>query len=187
MSSPIPATIRASGPASRRNARQPATAGSSRRPGTMWRPRPCSSAQAAVVRAPLLAPASTTTVASASPLMIRFRRGNVPRFGAVSGGNSLITAPPWATIARASPRCEAGYSRRCPPPMTATVVPPARSVAAWAAASIPSARPETTVTSRPAIASAILPLVARPTAVGRRVPTMATDLGRSSAPADPET
>ena len=109
--------------------------------------------------------------------MIRLRRGNVPRFGAVSGGNSLITAPPWATIARASPRCEAGYSRRCPPPMTATVVPPARSVAAWAAASIPSARPETTVTSRPAIASAILPLVARPTAVGRRVPTMATDRG----------
>ena len=119
--------------------------------------------------------------------MIRLRRGKVPRFGAVSGGNSLITAPPWATIARASPRWAAGYSRRCPPPITATVVPPARSVAAWAAASIPSARPETTVAPRPATASAILPLVARPTAVGRRVPTMATDLGRSSAAADPAT
>ena len=60
----------------------------------MCRPRPCSSAHAAVVRAPLRAPASTTTVASASPLMIRLRRGNVPAVGAVSGANSLITAPP---------------------------------------------------------------------------------------------
>ena len=127
ISSPMPATTRASGPASRRKARQPATAGSSRRPGTICRPRPCSSAQAAVVRAPLRAPASTTTVASARPLMIRFRRGNVPRLGAVSGGNSLITAPPCATIARASPRWAAGYRRRWPPPITATVVPPART------------------------------------------------------------
>ena len=50
-------------------------------PGTMCRPLPCSSAQAAVVSAPLRAPASTTTVASARPLMIRLRRGNVPRGG----------------------------------------------------------------------------------------------------------
>ena len=89
-----PATILASGPASRRNARQPATAGSPRRPGTRYRDRPCSRAHAAVVRAPLRTPASTTTVASARPLMIRLRRGNVPRDGCVSGGNSLRTVPP---------------------------------------------------------------------------------------------
>ena len=63
-------------------------------PGTMSSPRPCSSAHAAVVSAPLRAPASTTTVASARPLMIRLRRGNVPRRGRVSGANSLTTAPP---------------------------------------------------------------------------------------------
>ncbi len=107
-SSRTPATTLASGPASRRNASDPATAGSSRRPGTRNRPRPCSSAHAAVVSAPLRAPASTTTVASARPLMMRFRRGKVPRLGAVSGANSLTTAPPPATIARARPRFAAG-------------------------------------------------------------------------------
>ncbi len=103
-----PTTIRASGPASRRNARHPTTAGSSRRPGTRYSPLPCSSAQAAVVSAPLRAPASTTTVASASPLISRLRRGKVPRVGWVSGGNSLTTTPPVRSIARASPRCAAG-------------------------------------------------------------------------------
>ena len=63
---------------SRRNARQPADAGASIAPGTRKQSRPCSSAQDAVMSAPLRAGASTTTVASASPLMIRFRRGNVP-------------------------------------------------------------------------------------------------------------
>ncbi len=77
-------------------------------PGTRNSRRPCSSAQAAVVNAPLRAPASTTTVESASPLMIRLRRGNVPRVGSVSGGNSLTTAPPPATIRSASPACARG-------------------------------------------------------------------------------
>ena len=40
--------------------------------------RPCSRAHDAVMSAPLLAGASTTTVASARPEMIRFRRGKVP-------------------------------------------------------------------------------------------------------------
>ena len=111
----------------------------------MCRPRPCSSAQAAVVSAPLRAPASTTTVASARPLISRLRRGNVPRDGLVSGANSLTTAPPVRTIARARARCAAGYRRSWPPPITATVGRPARTAAAWAAPSIPSARPDTTV------------------------------------------
>ena len=70
---------------SRRNARQPADAGSPSAPGTRKHSRPCSSAHDAVISAPLRAGASTTTVASASPLMIRLRRGNVPRLGATSG------------------------------------------------------------------------------------------------------
>ena len=81
MSCGIPATIRASPGNSRRNARQPADAGASIEPGTRKQSRPCSSAQDAVIRAPLRAGASTTTVASASPLMTRLRRGNVPRVG----------------------------------------------------------------------------------------------------------
>ena len=76
--------------------------------------------------------------------MIRLRRGNVPRDGAVSGANSLITAPPLRRRSPAPARGgRPGTAARGPPPMTATVVPPARSAAAWAAASIPSARPET--------------------------------------------
>ena len=50
-------------------------------PGTMKHSRPCSSAHEAVISAPLRAGASTTTVASARPLTIRLRRGNVPLLG----------------------------------------------------------------------------------------------------------
>ncbi len=61
--------------------RQPAEAGASIAPGTRKHSRPCSSAQDAVISAPLRAGASTTTVASASPLITRLRRGNVPCVG----------------------------------------------------------------------------------------------------------
>ena len=74
----IPATMRALPGNSRRNARQPALSGAPMEPGTRKHSRPCSSAHDAVISAPLRAGASTTTVASESPLMIRFRRGNVP-------------------------------------------------------------------------------------------------------------
>ena len=77
----MPATIRADPANSRRNARQPAEAGASIGPGTRKHSRPCSSAQEAVIRAPLRAGASITTVASARPLMTRLRRGKVPRVG----------------------------------------------------------------------------------------------------------
>ncbi len=77
-----PGPRRRSGPpdrprAGRRGSRRPP--GRRGAPGRGTGPVPCSSAHAAVVRAPLRAPASTTTVASASPLMIRLRRGKVPR------------------------------------------------------------------------------------------------------------
>ena len=50
--------------------------------------------------APLRAGASTTTVASASPLMTRFRRGNVPSVGLTSGPAQTTTAPPPARRSR---------------------------------------------------------------------------------------
>ena len=75
--------------------------GASTDPGTMKHSRPCSSAHEAVIRAPLRAGASTTTVASARPLITRFRRGKVPRVGRTSGASSETIAPPDATIAPA--------------------------------------------------------------------------------------
>ena len=70
-------------------------------PGTAITSRPSSSAARAVERAPLRAPASTTTVARAQPAMTRLRRGKFPFQGEVPRGNSLTTAPSPA-IARAS-------------------------------------------------------------------------------------
>ncbi len=149
-------------------------------PGTRKQPRPCSRAHDAVISAPDLAGASTTTVASVSPLMIRFRRGNVPFDGSTSGASSDTTAPPAATIASARRMCADGPSVAWPPPMTATVVPPARSVASCAAPSMPKARPDTTVASAATRAVAIRPAVARPALVARRVPTTATARARDS-------
>ncbi len=108
MSCGTPATILAPPGNSRRNARQPALDGSSTAPGARKHSRPCSSAHDAVISAPLRAGASITTVASASPLMIRFRRGNVPVVGARSGASSETTAPPPSTIASASRACARG-------------------------------------------------------------------------------
>ena len=61
--------------------------------------------------------------------------------------------------------------------MTATVGVAARPAAACAAPSIPSASPDTTVAPRAATPSEIRPAVARPASVGRRVPTIAIELG----------
>ena len=91
---------------SRRNARQPADAGASIAPGTRKQSRPCSSAQDAVISAPLRAGASTTTVASASPLMIRLRRGNVPSArGDVRARARRRSRRPPPTIAAGQPSC----------------------------------------------------------------------------------
>ena len=76
--------------------------------------------------------------------MIRLRRGNVPLVGTTSGPSSETTAPPEATILPASVVCARGWTVAWPDPMTATVVPPAWSAAAWAAPSMPTASPDTT-------------------------------------------
>ena len=93
------------------------------------------------MRAPLRAGASTTTVASLRPLMMRLRRGNVPWLGLTSGASSDTTAPPPAMIAAASRACDRGATTAWPPPMTATVVPPARTVASCADAVDPEGQP----------------------------------------------
>ena len=122
-SSGTPATIRASGPASRRKARQPATAGSSRRPGhddTGPSPAPAPRRPWSGPRS--RDPASTTTVASARPLMIRLRRGKVPRVGLrVRCELAQDRAAALQRSTGQAPDEPTGYRRSCPPPMTATV------------------------------------------------------------------
>ena len=62
-------------------------------PGTAKRRLPCSRQRRAVMRAPLFMSASTTTVASESPLMIRFLTGKFFADGGEPGGYSDMTAP----------------------------------------------------------------------------------------------
>ena len=77
-------------------------------PGTASTSRPSSSAKSAVISAPERSRASTTTVARASPAMIRFRAGKRHGAGSTPGSYSDTTSPPAATIA---PR-ELGVRRR---------------------------------------------------------------------------
>ena len=58
--------------------------------------------------------------------------------------------------------------------MTAIVLPPARTVAAWAAPSMPTASPDTTVAPTATRFVAMRLAMPRPASVARRVPTMAT-------------
>src|SRR5690606_8897010 len=62
-------------------------------PGTAITTLPSAPAVAAVLRAPLRRPASTTTVPAVSAARSRFRTRNRCRAGGVVGGYSLITAP----------------------------------------------------------------------------------------------
>jgi len=55
-------------------------------PGTASTSRPCSRANSTVIRAPLRAPASTTSVPRLSPLMMRLRGGKLVAVGAVPSG-----------------------------------------------------------------------------------------------------
>ena len=138
-----------------------------------------------VISAPLRAGASTTTVASASPLMIRLRRGKVPGSARCPGRartrrrrRPRRSRPPAAAWAR-------GWMSAWPEPMTATVVPRAWSAAACAAPSIPTARPDTTLAPTATRSPAIRAAMARPASVGRRVPTIATAALEPSAAGSP--
>ena len=90
------------------------------------------------------------------------------------------TAPPPSTMASASRSCARGKSAAWPPPMNATVGAPSVTHAAWAAPSIPMARPETTVAPARASAVAIRLAIRRPAGLGFRVPTTATTCSAAS-------
>ena len=62
-------------------------------PGMAKMERPWSAACPAVMSAPLLSPASTTSKPSLQPLTMRLRWGNVCTSGETVIGNSVTTAP----------------------------------------------------------------------------------------------
>ena len=76
-------------------------------PGTASTSLPSSSAKSAVISAPLRSRASTTTVASHSPAMIRLRAGKRHGAGSTPGSYSETTSPR-SQILRASSACAAG-------------------------------------------------------------------------------
>jgi hypothetical protein len=81
--------------------------------------------------------------ARASPDITMFRIGKLVFVGGASGQNCEMTAASRAM--RCSNAFFAGYVRRRPVPMTATVRPPCSRAARCVAVSMPSARPLTTV------------------------------------------
>ncbi len=103
----------------------------------------------ACMRAPLWYAASTTTVASAYPLMTALRMGNDVLVGEAPGRNCEMTRPLAAISSWRAAFC-AGYARSMPVPMTATVRPPPASAAVCAVVSMPAARPLITGTPRAA-------------------------------------
>ena len=113
--------------------------------------------------------------------MSRLRCGNVPFEGSTIGAYSETTPPPPSTIASASRSWARGNSRPWPPPMNAMVGLRSATAAAWAAPSIPTARPETTVASARASAVPIRLAIRRPAGLGRRVPTTPTTWSFASA------
>ena len=84
-----------------------AEAGLRREPGTASTSRPYAIARFAVMRAPPDAVASTTTVASLKPAMIRLRSGKRPRVGGTPGGCSPMTRP-WRRTRPNSAACWRG-------------------------------------------------------------------------------
>jgi hypothetical protein len=68
-------------------------------PGMANTSRPCSAARRAVISEPLRTAASTTSVPSAKPLMMRLRRGKFACNAGVPSGNSLTSAPRFAIAA----------------------------------------------------------------------------------------
>ncbi len=147
----MPATIRASPGYSRRNARQPADVGASIEPGTRKQSRPCSSAQPAVIRAPLPAGRLDDDRRVGQPadqaVPARERALGGARVGRQLGDDRATRLD---DRRRPAARAPWGRADACPDPRTATVGAPAATAAAWAAPSIPTASPDTTTAPDPA-------------------------------------
>ena len=147
-------------------------------PGMANTSRPCSLARRAVISDPDAGAASTTSVPCARPEIMRLRLGKLAASGGVPRGYSL-TSNPCAAIRRARSRCCLGYTRSNPVPTTAMVAGVVScSVAAvrapsCAAASMPSASPDTMVRPAPRKVLANCRAFSCPCGVGLRLPTMA--------------
>ncbi|MNI63918.1 hypothetical protein D3C73_1193300 [compost metagenome] len=152
-------------------------------PGTANTSLPASNAASAVISEPLRESASTTSVPSVSPAIIRLRCGNSPGWLFVPGGYSLSTSP-LCEISRSSTRFSGGYTLSSPVATTAMVYPPQASAASWHTLSIPRASPLTTASPARLSSSASCSPTLRPYAVGTRVPTIAT-AGREASWSEP--
>ena len=143
-------------------------------PGIAKTSRPCSVARRAVMRAPLCRRASTTSVPTASPLMMRLRRGKFSRSGGTPGRNSEHSAPRAGDGIGKVRHCAAGRPGRgrCRAPRSCCL-PPA-SAPACAAASMPSARPLVIARPQPARCAAKACAVSAPPALALRLPTIAS-------------
>ncbi|MNC43539.1 hypothetical protein D3C75_924070 [compost metagenome] len=130
-------------------------------PGTANTSRYSPSAYLAVMREPLLAAASTTTVPRDKPAIIRFRWGNSPCAAGVPGGYSDRSSPCDA-IFLYKRVCSRGYITSIPQPRTAIVLPGPFSAPSWASPSMPLAIPLTTHTSARDSPSAIREAVLLP-------------------------
>lgn len=134
---------------------QPRDCGAWIEPGIANTSRPCSVASLAVISEPDARAASTTSVPCDRPEMMRLRLGKLGANGGVPRGYSL-TSKPCRAMRCAKSRWRLGYTRSNPVPTTAMVVGASPSfrersgaigarAPSWAAASTPSARPETIV------------------------------------------
>lgn len=110
-------------------------------PGTAKTSLPCVIASSAKSSAPLFSGASTTTVATASPEVMRLRKRKPKRGTDIFGANSLTTAPQRATLCVHAP----AKSRLIAVPDTPTQTPPASSAPSAAERSMPAVRPESTM------------------------------------------
>lgn len=103
-----------------------------------------STAFSAVRIAPLLSPASITTVPWARPLIILFLFGKFPAFGFVPRENSEIIVP-FSSIFSAKTLFSGGYKTSTPLHKTAIVLPLESTVFLWDIESMPRAKPLTMV------------------------------------------
>ena len=110
-------------------------------PGTAKTSLPCVIASSAKSSAPLFSGASTTTVATARPEVMRLRSRKPKRGTDIFGANSLTTAPQRATLCVHAP----AKSRLIAVPDTPTQTPPASSAPSAAERSMPAVRPESTM------------------------------------------
>lgn len=154
----------------------PCARGSSGLPGTAITSRPASAASRAVMSEPDRGAASTTTVPSASPAMIRLREGKWRASGWLPGGCSATSSASCATCS-----CRSAFSGGKAMSIPLAITPIVRgSAPTCAAVSIPRARPDTTVTPSAARSCASVRANRQAAADALRAPTIPTHIAVAS-------